>query len=390
MSSSQDFVDKIFSASTKLAEKGLSIADSTTQTVLRSVGDLKEKITSSPELDVFQPEQISSASKGIFSGLLPGIGSREMLRDNWMYGLSISATTLLIVWKCKQLLSLPNHVPQSQSLCVLVLGDINDPIVRSQVMDLYRRRFTVFICSENANNYKQFEEETDFIHPLNPASDNDLAYFTEYLTSASDPPRKLASVLFMPNLAYYPSGDQSVDHIEHELRSNVLVYYSTLVKLLPHLPDPETQLIMFNPSLAYNLGQPHHQTEAFVSGFISTIYNSLQSHASLNVNMVHVGLFQVRGQLSNYKYMNLAGSDISEGLHTPIYHMIMMFNGNKLQKIMQKACSFFGKCQVHYFGRFSYTSSLPFASFMIKLQTTTSQYFEIMIRFFQDNINKLR
>ena len=390
MSSSPDFVDKIFSASSKLAEKGLSIADSTTQTVLRSVGDLKDKITSSPELDVFQPEQLSQGSSGMFSRLLPGIGSRELFRDNWMYGLSISATTLLIVWKCKQLLAVPEHVPQSRSLCVLVLGDINDPIVRSQVMDLYRRRFTVFICSENANGYKQFEEETDFIHPINPYSDSDLAFFTEYMAHADEPPRELASILFMPNLAYYPSGEQSVDNLERELRSNVLVYYNTLVKLLPHLPNPQTQLIMFNPSLAYNMQLPHHQTESFVSGFISTIYTSLQSYASLNVNMVNVGLFQVRGPLSNYKYMNLAGSDISKELHTPVYNMIMRFNGNKLQRLMQKICSLGGACNMRYLGRFSFTSTLPFASLLIKLQTFVSQQAAYANHFLRDNISYLK
>lgn len=388
MSSNQDFVDKIFSTSYKWAQKGLDVVDSTSHSVLQSVNGLKDTILDPANSDVFPPEAVTT--RGIFHNILPGLNSLEPIKDNWMYGLSISATTLLIIWKCRQLLAFPDHVPQTDSRCVLILGDMNDPIVRSQVMDLYRRGFNIFICSENANNFKQFEEETDFIHPINPSSNDDLIKFTDFLTKPNYPPRKLSSILFMPNLSYQPAGDLSVDAMQYELRSSILIYYNTLMKLLPYLPDPQTQLILFNPSLSYNLQSAHHPTEIFISGFISSIYRSLSQYKSLSVVMVHLGLFQVRGQLSNYKHMNLTGSDISTSLHSQIYKLIIRFNGNAFQKFTQYVSTFGGRCQIYYFGRYSYISTIAIFPSLLNLQKFAKRYLEIVKNYLKDKYSSLR
>ncbi|CAB4254239.1 similar to Saccharomyces cerevisiae YHR017W YSC83 Non-essential mitochondrial protein of unknown function [Maudiozyma barnettii] len=383
MSSDQDFVEKLFNASFKLARKSIDIADNTTHSVINSIGTIKDKILDSSEVDVFQPETVTT-TKGIFSGMFPGINSVEPIKENWMYGLSISATALLIIWKWNKLLTLPDHIPQNENLCVLVLGDMSDPIIRSQVMDLYRRRFIIFVCSENSSNFKQFEEETDFIHPINPASPGDLTFFTEFITQVSDPPRKLASILFMPNLSYQPTGELSVENMQHELKTNILTYYSTLIKLIPHLPNSNTQIILFNPKLTYNLGTAHHATELFISGFITSIFNALQNYKSLSVSMVNLGLFQVRGQLSNYKHMRLTGNDISSGLHAPIYKMIMRHNGHLLQRFVEHVCTCGGKYQTYYLGKFSYLSSLPFAQLLIKFQISVTSSFEFTRKFIKE------
>ncbi|SMN18959.1 similar to Saccharomyces cerevisiae YHR017W YSC83 Non-essential mitochondrial protein of unknown function [Maudiozyma saulgeensis] len=388
MSSDQDFVDKLFNASFKLAKKSIDIADSTTHSVINSIGNIKDKVFDSSNIDVFQPETVPT-TKGIFSGILPGINSIEPIKENWMYGLSISATALLIIWKWNKLLCLPDHIPQNENMCVLVLGDMSDPIIRSQVMDLYRRRFTVFICSENSSSFKQFEEETDFIHPINPASPSDLAFFTEFITQGSEPPRKLASILFMPNLSYQPTGELPVESMQHELKTNILTYYNTLIKLIPHLPNSNTQIILFNPSLTYNLGTTHHTTELFISGFITSVFKALKNYKTLSISMVNLGLFQVRGQLSNYKHMRLTGKDISCGLHTPIYKMIMRHNGNLLQQFVEWLSTCGGKYQIYYLGKFSYLSTLPFAPFLMKFQISIASSFKFARKFIADKLTVL-
>ncbi|KAG0671249.1 hypothetical protein C6P45_001013 [Maudiozyma exigua] len=388
MSSNQDFVDKLFGLSSKIAQKSYDIADITAHSVVQSLDSIKDKIFDGSDADIFQPETVASSS-GIFSSILPGINIVEPLKENWMYGLSISATTMLILWKWNRLLVQPDHVPQQKNMCVLIFGDMNDSIIRSEVMDLYRRRFTVFVCSEHSDSFKKFEEETDFIHPINPNSASDLTYFTEFISQTASPQNKLASVLFMPNLSYQPTGELSVNTMEHELRSNVLVYYNILLKLLPHLPGPDIQLLLFNPSLTYNLNVAHHSTELFISGFITSIFRSLQNYKTLDVSMINLGLFQVRGQLSNYKYINSSGSDIAVSLHAPVYKMIMTHNGNLLQKFVEYLCTCGGKAQIFYLGKFSFLSSLPFARRLIKSQIIFVRYFEWTTKLLKNNFDIL-
>ena len=388
MSSNQDFVDKLFGLSSKIAQKSYDIVDVTAHGVVQSIDNIKGKIFDGSEIDVFQPEAVSSSS-GIFSRILPGINIIEPLKENWMYGLSISATTMLILWKWNKLLAQPDHVPQGKNMCVLIFGDMNDSLIRSQVMDLYRRRFRVFVCSEHSESFKKFEEETDFIHPINPNSADDLTYFSESISQTGELSRKLASILFMPNLSYQPTGELSVNTMEHELRTNVLIYYNTLIKLLPHLPDPDIQLILFNPSLTYNLNIAHHSTELFISGFITSVFRSLQNYKTLNVSMINLGLFQVRGQLSNYKYINSSGSDIAVSLHAPVYKMIMTHNGNLLQKFVHYLYTFGGNDQIFYLGKFSYLSSFPFPQLLIRSQIMFTKYFNCTINFVMNNFNIL-
>ncbi|CCF55534.1 hypothetical protein KAFR_0A00960 [Kazachstania africana CBS 2517] len=363
----EDFVDRVFDLGTRYIDKCYRLIDSSGQAVVDRLKDMAEDWALTPSGNI--PERTGTMGGSMLRKLFPGLnGSQCGKSQYWLYGLGTSATVLVLFWK---LASIPSRLPQNESLCVLILGDMSDPIVRSQVMDLYARRFTVFICSENAEKFKKYKDETDFLIPIDASSSTDLQKFIDYLNSSSLPNGRLASILFMPNLSYQPSGELSMEALQYEIKSNILISYNTLIKLLPHLLTTsrnKTQLILFNPSLSYNLQMSNHPTELFISGFVSSIYHSLQKYDSLNVMMIHLGLFQIQGQLSNYKYLKWSGSSIQSGLHSPVYKIIMSANGTPVQKLLLWFRTLFGRHPVFFLGRLSFISTWSIFPLMLRFK----------------------
>lgn len=358
-SEEQDIVDKVFNLGHKVINTGYRISDELANAALNTVKSIG---TNAKSNDVVT--NMSVKGRGGVHNWLPGLPT--VFSNNWMLGVGCTLIGSALLWKTGSLLTIPSHVPKAETQCILVLGDMSDPIVRSQVMDLYRRRFTVFVCSESSRRFKGHENETDYLYYIDPSSQDDLYQFTSYLSSKGSDKRKLASILFMPNLAYHKPGDVSLTTLQYELRSNILINYNTLLKLIPLIPQEHIQLILFNPSLSYNLERAHHSTELFVSGFITSIYRSLKSYNTLDVAMVHLGLFQVRGQLSNYKYLRLKGSDINQSLHKPIYRIIMNYNGNFLQQFAQFLYTFGSTRPIYYLGNYSFLATFSaFSNFII-------------------------
>ncbi|CCK71944.1 Ysc83p KNAG_0I01570 [Huiozyma naganishii CBS 8797] len=353
----------------------------------RVVGKTSELVSKTGKATFDAVNAIKTQLRGADVDILPAVGQHEHAhlrrsvdyyfskfahtgRRHWAVGLGSVAAASLVTFKLYQLLSLPEHVPiakDGRKQIILILGDLNDPIIRSQVMDLYRRRYTVFVCSENADRYKGGDEETECLIFIDPRVQNDLLRFTTTCQK-----NRLYSILFMPSLAYHKPGETSTDMLQAEIKSNVLINYNSLLQVLPHLPADKTQLILFNPSLSYNLEAPHHPTETFVSGFITSVYKSLKNYHTLDVCMIHMGLFQVRGQLSNYKYLDLKGSNIYNSLHTPVYQMIMHYNGNRLQRFLQYCYTLGRKSNVYYLGNYSFLSTLCIFPVFLEIESIYS------------------
>lgn len=358
MSQDRDIVDQVFSQVDSLYNRSSrvmsSVKDAVVDTVTHIGGDTKvdAALTSSKE----QAGNSVLGSLGSFGGSL----YRQL--GTVLLGCGASAVFVVLFWRTGQLLHFPEHLPKSQSQCCLVLGDMHDPIIRSQVMDLYRRRFTVFVCSRDAQSYREHEEDDDFLIHIDPSSSADLASFLKCLSSTHE----LASILLMPNLAYHPSGEVSLNQLESEIHSNTLLYYSTLMKLLPHLPSRNVQLILFDPSLTYNIKAAHHPVEILVSGIMKSINQSLSRHSKLNVYMVHLGILQLTAQPSNYKFLNLKGSNVNSCLLQPVYRLIMAHNGNILLRLWLWILTWGSWNRNWYCGRYSWLSTFPLASPLIK------------------------
>lgn len=352
-SQDQDIIDRVFTAGYSLFSKGNTTIADVADRVITTVKQVGEK-TGIDKASIL--EENRKLDNSCFSGHY--LSWSRFQRRNILFGIGITASAVVLFWQCKHLLEVPQHLPQSEKKCVLVLGDMHDPIIRSQVMDLYRRRFVVFVCSRNAKTYRDHEEEDDFLHHIDPTSSTDLAVLVGYLAKSRENNYKLASILFMPNLAYYPSGEVSLTQLESEIHSNALLYYATLLKLLPHLQNQVVQLVLFNPSLSYNIGIAHHPVEIFISGFITSIYQSLRKHNKINVYMVHLGILQLAAQPSNYKYLKKSGSNINDSLLLPVYKLIMTHNRNWIVSIWQRIKTFGSLSHHLYCGRFSFLSKL--------------------------------
>ncbi|QID88003.1 UPF0744 protein ysc83 [Saccharomyces pastorianus] len=241
---------------------------------------------------------------------------------------------------------------------------MNDPIARNQVMDLYRRRFIVYICTENADVYKKHEEDQDFVYYIDPTCEKDFEAFYREVP-------RLASILFTPRLSYHPSGIISCDSLESEIHSSIFVYYQALLNVIPHLKK-KTQLILFDPSLTSELNLIHHSTEIISSGIINSLFNIFQRHQRLSVFLIKLGILQIGSQPSNYKFLNTSGSDIHKALHYPVYKMIMDANGYKVRQFFNWFVTLGGWNTVYHCGRFSYLATWPFASFIFNRQTCFS------------------
>nr|P41907.1 RecName: Full=UPF0744 protein YSD83 [Saccharomyces paradoxus]pir/S43540/ YSD83 protein - yeast (Saccharomyces sp.) [Saccharomyces sp.]CAA52092.1 YSD83 [Saccharomyces douglasii] len=351
----KDIVDQIFDAGYWLVSKSAVLGDEIKNHVEKSIESISEKMSNkeTPRL-----QESNSNKFKAYKTLRIGF------QDHWKLGLGISATSLCLYLGYRTFFKLPPYLPEAESQVVLILGDMNDPIIRNQVMDLYRRRFTVYICTENADVYKKHEEDQDFVYYIDPTCEEDFEAF--FL----DVPR-LASILFMPRLSYHPSGAISCDSLESEIHSSILVYHQALLTIIPHLKR-NTQLIMFNPSLTAELNLVHHSTEIIMSSIIDSLFRIFKNYRRLNVSMIKLGILQIGSQPSNYKFLTMAGSDIHEALHYPVYKMIMSANGYKLRQLLSWLTTWGGCNSVYHCGRFSYLISWPFASLIYNHRTRFS------------------
>lgn len=354
----QDIVDQVFDRVDSLYSRGSGVVSSVQDAVSNTVSHMGRDSQWETELAARGKEEAgNSMGKSIWS---LGSGLYRHLGGKTIFGFGFSALMVVLFWQKGNLLGFPEHLPKNQEKCCLVLGNMHDPIIRSQVMDLYRRRFTVFVCSKDAPSYREHEEDDDFLVHLDPTSSDDLAHLVESLNST----HQLASILFMPNLSYHPSGEVSLSQLEVEIRSNALLYFHTLMKLLPHLP--RTQLILFDPSLTYNMRIAHHPVEILVSGVIKSIYQSLARHEKLDLYLVHLGILQLTAQPSNYKFLNLKGSNINTALLEPVYRLIMAYNGNILRRLWLYTITL-GSLNHHWYcGKYSWISNFAFSTSLIR------------------------
>ncbi|GAV55399.1 hypothetical protein ZYGR_0AV00300 [Zygosaccharomyces rouxii] len=354
----QDIVDQVFDRVDSLYNKGSKVVSSVQDAVSNTVSQIGGDTQWEAELAARSREEAGSPILRSFSSL--GSAIYRQLSGKMVIGCGFSAVMAVLFWRKEKLLGLPEHLPKNQPKCCLVLGDMHDPIIRSQVMDLYRRRFTIFVCSRDAPSYREHEEDDDFLVHLDPTSSSDLANFVQSLNSTYE----LASILFMPNLSYHPSGEMSLSQLETEIRSNTLLYFYTLMKLLPHLP--RTQVILFDPSLTYNMKVPHHPVEIIVSGIVKSVYQSLARHKKLDLYLVHLGILQLTAQPSNYKFLNLKGSNINTALLEPVYRLVMAYNGNILRRMWLWIVTL-GSLNHHlYCGKYSWISTFPLITPLIK------------------------
>lgn len=252
--------------------------------------------------------------------------------------------------------SVPPHVPAGRARCVLVLGDVADPLVRSQVLDLYTRRYTVFVCSERARAYKVHEEEQDLLYYIDPTSSADLARLVSYIR-AHCPGGALDAILLIPRLSYYPSGEVPLKTLESELHSSLWLYYDTLMQLLPYLTTP-TLLLLYSPSLSTHLRIQHHSVEVVIGQLVNCIQVLLAPYKKLETRQIHIGLLQLGGQPSNYKYLGLPGSPLHESLLEPIYRLIYCHNGNWLQRLRSKIQTAYGYMTSFHLGKYSLLSRI--------------------------------
>ena len=91
--------------------------------------------------------------------------------------------------------------------------------------------------------------------------------------------------------------------------------------------------------------------------------NGSQQRENINTKTLLKGNLKI----SNYKYLDVKGSNIYNDLYWPIYCFIKMKGGNTFQKLHVAICSLFGLKRTFYLGKFSYLFTLPFTSKLYKL-----------------------
>lgn len=260
---------------------------------------------------------------------------------------------------------------------IVILGDMNDPLIRSQVMDLYRRGYMIILISRQNNKIKmRYQNETDFLKFIDLTQLKDQRQLKNWLLSEKF---AICSILFIPNLSYYSTGETSIETTQNEINNNILYQYDNLLQIIHLLKlssssstdnngTKKYQLITFNSSIPKNLNLSQHPIEIIISGMIQSVYQNLTTYnKTLELNMVNVGLLQIRGQLSNYKYLSSSGEDTYRALHEPIYQLIRKFNGNWLQRfLLHLKRVFLGN--KFYMGRYSYISAVPFVNTLLKIK----------------------
>ncbi|CDO91899.1 unnamed protein product [Kluyveromyces dobzhanskii CBS 2104] len=301
----------------------------------KSIYDKSVKVLSDEDLSNLYEDQNLGSESGcnVFSSVGNHLWARRGLL---LVGAGLASAGFLLYSSTHYLMNaLPTHLTDDNQV-LFVLGDIRDPVVRNQVNELYRRRFIVFVCKRKLK-YGTGEPEDDFtIDDLTSEDggiffiDSDssgLASFINYMNE--HPEKQLRSILFMPNLSYYPSGTTlSSKLVASEVQENILNYFGVLEKLIPHFAGnafKKLQLIFFNPSLSKNLQLKHHSVEHLVSGLITTFYETMKIEYShkCDVYMCHIGILGIGGNASTFKYLSVRGSNISQSLCEPVYQLIL-------------------------------------------------------------------
>lgn len=293
-------VDKVFDTFyiwyTKAANKGVR--------VLENIKELKSTTTTEPIVK----QQVNANTL---------IDHLYAQRYKILPILGISASALLIWTLFPRIIhSVPTHLKECDRQCVLVLGHLRDPITRHVVMDLYRRGFTVCICSENCGDQNDDEGLFHIEH-------SELNKFINLLNEKS---LKLTSILLIPNSAYYPSGlftNLSNSSVQFEFEQNIMKPYRVLTKLLPHF-NYKIQIILLSPSLPQNFGIPHHSPEILIAGMVRSLYTIISTeYSTCDTYLCHLGLLQIAANPSNYKYLSTRGSNINKSLLEPLFRLIL-------------------------------------------------------------------
>lgn len=250
----------------------------------------------------------------------------------YRFGIGIALTGLL-TWLINRYLipTLPTHLPRDKNdQVVLVLGDMQDPITRMQVNDLYRRRFTVFVCAprltdgDSKDDQNEFDQDDGLFYISH--TPRRLAQFVKFLSIKN---RSLRAILVIPNTSYYPSGifsNISSSQLQSEIQGNFISFWKILTKLLPHFIEiNQLQVIIFNPSLSKNLRLPHHSIELVISTLADALYELLRVDygSNLDIYQCHLGILNIAGNASNYKYLSIKGIRASRSLCKPVYQLII-------------------------------------------------------------------
>lgn len=341
-----DPIDKVFDTCFRWYSKAQRAIDGTGKSIAEKFGSTKESVAGYYSSDNHS-QTADSTGVTIFNNL-------NALKTPLTAFLGISAASILL-WKLSSyaIPTLPKHLPNDDQV-VLLLGDMRDPITRQEVLDLYRRNFVVFVCSLKEHSDIEDNDDDGLFH-ITP-SPKDLSLFIKFL---QDENKQLASILVMPNSSYYPSGsfaNLSASQLEQEIKENFLSYWKVLCKVLPHFAY-KVQVILFNPSLSKHFFIPHHSVEILISHLISGLDEILRAEYSRNVDLytVHMGIVNIAGNPSNYKYLSCPGSKINTALLTPIFKLIMTpkYTRLRLLRFFSGNILFCGKGSRlgYYFGR---------------------------------------
>lgn len=322
---SSQVVDKIFDTGFEWFKK----IESMNQRVIANVKEMGTKSAGSAR-DVVEPNApllgpgYSAWTRGLYQAAsVAGLGA---------------AGFLLFKLGCKIIPEAPAHLKQGDKRCVLLFGQTRDPITRQIVMDLYRRGFVLFVCSEHG----AVQNDDDGLFHI---KHEDLHNVVKYLQEENS---TLSSILIVPNSAYYPSGaitTLSSTVVQTELEQNVFTHMRALLKLLPHL-NCKLQILMFTPSLPQHFGIPHHSAEYFVSGLMRSFYYAIKNeYPRVSTYLCHLGILKIAGSPSNFKYLSLNGSNMNSSLLTPLYRLIISSSSwwLRLREAFSGSQRFFGK-----------------------------------------------
>ncbi|CEP61759.1 Ysc83p LALA0_S03e10330g [Lachancea lanzarotensis] len=249
------------------------------------------------------------------ANIIRGVWSRPIGKAVSFLGLSAIA---ILMWQyADAIVPRPaQHLRQDDKRCVLVFGHMRDPITRQIVMDLYRRGFVIFVCSEQGAT-KNDDQGLFHVTP------HDLRKVIDYLRETST---VLSSILVVPNSAYNPSGaftTLSSNVVQSELEQNVFVHMRGLAKFLPQLSRCP-QLLLLTPSLPLNYHIPLHSPEVFIAGLMDSFYKALTfEYPKSSIYLCHLGVLKIAGSSSNYKHLPASGSNIANSLLGPLYDLIV-------------------------------------------------------------------
>ncbi|SCU98035.1 LAFA_0G15038g1_1 [Lachancea sp. 'fantastica'] len=249
------------------------------------------------------------------SSILQGLWGRPIGKVASLLGLSAAA---ILLWKyADNFVPRPaEHLKQDDKKCVLVFGHMRDPITRQIVMDLYRRGFVIFVCSEQGDSNN---DDQGLFH----VTPNELRKVIDYLHETST---FFSSILVVPNSAYNPSGAFSTlssSVVQSELEQNVFVHMRGLAKFLPQL-NHSPQIILLTPSIPLNYQIPLHSPEVFIAGLMDSFYKALTfEYPKSRVYLCHLGVLKIAGSTSNYKHMLASGSNVAKSLLGPLYELVI-------------------------------------------------------------------